>query len=72
MKIIDYKSTNDIDIEFENNFIRKNLSYKDFKCSCITKTGKRKNKWLGAYDNPYDAFIAYKTFKENHIKECSR
>ena len=38
------------------------------QCSCITDSGKRKNKWLGGYNNPIDAHLAYKKFKESHIK----
>lgn len=39
------------------------------QCSYIdVEIGKRKNKWLGGYDNSDDAFNAYKSFKENHIK----
>lgn len=30
-----------------------------------------KDKHLGYYDNPTDAFMAYKTFKENYIKEVA-
>jgi len=39
------------------------------QCSYINvETGKRKNKWLGNHENSIDAFNAYKTFKEAHIK----
>jgi len=41
------------------------------QCSYITETGKRKNKWLGGHNNPEDAYLAYKKFKEYHIKEIA-
>lgn len=42
------------------------------QCSMIDlETNKRKNIWLGAYDNPTDAFNAYKQFKESHIKQIA-
>lgn len=33
--------------------------------------GKRENLYLGCYDNPFDAHIAYKIAKENLIKELA-
>jgi hypothetical protein len=47
---------------------------KEYRAQCSTidlKTNKRKNSWLGAYDNPTDAFNAYKQFKEAHIKQVA-
>jgi len=41
------------------------------QCSYITDTGTRKNKWLGGHSNPEDAYLAYKRFKESHIKEIA-
>lgn len=41
------------------------------QCSYITDKGVRKNKWLGGYDNPEDAYMAYKRFKESHIKDIA-
>jgi len=41
------------------------------QCSYITDTGTRKNKWLGGHNNPEDAYLAYKKFKESHIKEIA-
>jgi len=41
------------------------------QCSYITDNGTRKNKWLGGYNNPEDAYLAYKKFKESHIKEIA-
>jgi len=41
------------------------------QCSYVDDNRERKNKWLGGYDNPQDAFIAYKTFKEEHIKKMA-
>ena len=41
------------------------------QCSYITNTGIRKNKWLGGHNNPEDAYLAYKKFKEFHIKEIA-
>ena len=41
------------------------------QCNTVTPEGKRKNVWLGQYNNPEEAFIAYKTFKEQHIKEVA-
>lgn len=41
------------------------------QCSFVDYNGKRKNKWLGGYSNPEDAFIAYKIFKELYIKEVA-
>ena len=37
MKIIKYNGVFDIDVEFENGFIRKNLAYTDFKRGAIQK-----------------------------------
>lgn len=34
-------------------------------------SGNGKSNRLGYYDNPTDAFMAYKTFKENYIKEVA-
>lgn len=41
------------------------------QCSYITDYGQRKNKWLGGYDNPQDAFEAYKIYKEEYIKKLA-
>jgi len=41
------------------------------QCSYITDTGTKKNKWLGGHNNPEDAYLAYKKFKESHIKEIA-
>ena len=41
------------------------------QCSYVNDNGLRKNKWLGGYNNPNDAFIAYKTYKEEHIKKMA-
>ena len=41
------------------------------QCSYITDTGTRKNKWLGGHSNQEDACLAYKRFKESHIKEIA-
>lgn len=41
------------------------------QCNIVTPEGKRKSVWLGQYNNPEEAFIAYKTFKEQHIKEVA-
>lgn len=41
------------------------------QCSCITEIGTRKNKWLGGYNNPEEAYFAYKKFKESHIKDIA-
>ena len=41
------------------------------QCFYITDNGTRKNKWLGGYNNPEDAYLAYKKFKESHIKEIA-
>jgi len=41
------------------------------QCSCVTENGTRKNAWLGEHDDPIVAFMAYKKFKECHIKEIA-
>lgn len=41
------------------------------QCSCFSESGIRKNKWLGGHDNIEDAYMAYKKFKESHIKEIA-
>jgi len=42
------------------------------QCSITTPQNKtRKNKWLGSYDTPEQAFQAYKVFKEKYIKEVA-
>lgn len=41
------------------------------QCSYISEYGKYKNKYLGGYSNPTDAFMAYKLFKERHIKDIA-
>lgn len=37
----------------------------------VYKDGKSKNVYLGIYDTPEKAFDAYKTFKENYIKQVA-
>lgn len=41
------------------------------QCSYVTDYGECKNKWLGGYDNPEDAYYAYKAFKEEYIKKVA-
>ena len=33
--------------------------------------GKKQQKYLGLYNTPEEAFNAYKTFKENYIKQVA-
>lgn len=40
------------------------------QCSMITEKGKRQ-KYLGEYDTPQEAFEVYKEFKENYIKQVA-
>jgi len=35
MKIIKYNGANDIDVQFENGFIKRNVAYKEFKKGSI-------------------------------------
>lgn len=41
------------------------------QCSYVDNNGELKNKYLGGHSNPYDAYLAYKKFKESHIKEIA-
>ena len=40
-------------------------------CIYDAKLKKKKRKWLGNFDNEIEAFICYKNFKENYIKEVA-
>ena len=51
-------------------FKKKNNKYCS-QCNTITKEGKRYNAYLGLFNTPEEAFYAYKTFKENYIKEVA-
>ena len=46
-----------------------NKKYKKYQANC--KLGNKKSKFLGFYDNEFDAFRAYKEFKETHIKKIA-
>lgn len=41
------------------------------QCSYVDNNGELKNKYLGGHGNPKDAYLAYKRFKESHIKEIA-
>ena len=41
------------------------------QCSTLDKNGKKKMKYLGLYDNEYEAFLSYKRFKEKYIKQIA-
>jgi len=41
------------------------------QCSYVDDNNVKRNKWLGGYDNPEDAFYAYKTYKEEYIKKVA-
>lgn len=41
------------------------------QCQILDKDGKKKRKGLGYYDASDEAFLAYKTFKENYIKQVA-
>ena len=41
------------------------------QCNIIDSNGSRKRKHLGYYDNSYNAFLAYKKFKEQYIKQVA-
>lgn len=41
------------------------------QCNIIDSNGSRKRKHLGYYDNSYNAFLAYKQFKEQYIKQVA-
>ena len=41
------------------------------KCSILQPNGKSKSKSLGTFNTPEEAFNAYKTFKEQYIKEVA-
>ena len=43
--------------------------HKKYQSRCTEKGGRRKH--LGYYDTPEEAFVAYKTFKENYIKQIA-
>lgn len=59
----------------KSNSIRGNLPIgvvihkNKFEANC--KNTKRKNVFLGSFNNEYDAFLAYKNFKENFIKSTA-
>ena len=38
-------------------------------CSILDENGKKKKKSLGYYNTPEEAFLVYKNFKENYIKQ---
>ena len=43
-----------------------------FMCQCrIYENNKQKQKYLGLYNTPKEAFLAYKTFKELYIKQVA-
>lgn len=46
-----------------------NKKYKKYQANC--KLSNKKSKFLGYYDNEFDAFHAYKEFKETHIKKVA-
>lgn len=41
------------------------------QCQILDKNSKSKQKFLGYFNNEYDAFLAYKVFKENYIKQVA-
>lgn len=41
------------------------------RCSILNKEGKKNEKHLGTFDNEIDAFLTYKQFKENYIKQVA-
>ena len=41
------------------------------QCSKIQSNGKKYQTYLGSFDTPKEAFIAYKIYKENYIKEIA-
>ena len=41
------------------------------KCSILNKEGKRIIKHIGCYNSPEEAFLAYKEFKEQYIKQVA-
>lgn len=41
------------------------------RCSILDINGKKRNKHLGMYNTSEEAFLAYKTFKENYIKQVA-
>ena len=50
--------------------VRQHSKYKN-KYMAECSDGHNKNKYLGIFDNPKEAFYAYKTHKENLIKEIA-
>ena len=52
---------------------RKRDNVLNVQCSIINKEGKRKNKYLGQFstNESLQAFLVYKEFKENYIKEVA-
>lgn len=41
------------------------------KCGILDENKKKKTVYLGRFNNELDAFLTYKTFKENYIKEVA-
>lgn len=41
------------------------------QCGILDENGKQKLKYLGYYDNELDAFLTYKQFKMNYIKQIA-
>lgn len=58
------------DLPIGVSYHKKNNNY-NVKCSILTEDGTKINKHLGCYDTPHEAFLAYKEFKEQYIKEIA-